>query len=120
MDEDGYIWFLGRKDDIINTFGYRVSPHEIERVLKTHPAIADCVALGEELGNDKVLVSACIILHPDSKLSEQELLDFGSSNLAKYKAPKIVHFYDDFPRTKNGKVLRKQMIAELQEKRSQS
>lgn len=120
MDEEGYIWFLGRKDDIINTFGYRVSPHEIERVLKTHPAIADCVALGEELGKDKVLVSACVILHPNRELSEQDLLDFGSSNLAKYKAPKIVHFYDDFPRTKNGKVLRKQMIAELQEKRSQS
>lgn len=120
MDEQGYIWFLGRKDDIINTFGYRVSPHEIERVLKTHPAIADCVALGEELGKDKILVSACVILHPDSELSEQELLEFGSNNLAKYKAPKIVHFYKDFPRTKNGKVLRKQMIAELQDKRSQS
>ena len=120
MDVDGYIWFLGRKDDIINTFGYRVSPHEIERVLKNHPAIADCVALGEEVGKDKVLVSACIILHPDSPLSEQELLEFGFDNLAKYKAPKIVHFYQDFPRTKNGKVLRKQMIAGLQEKRSQS
>lgn len=119
MDDDGYIWFLGRKDDIINTFGYRVSPHEIERVLKTHPAIADCVALGEELGKDKVLVSACVILHPGSKLSEQQLLEFGGNNLAKYKAPKIAHFYDDFPRTKNGKVLRKQMLAELQEKRSQ-
>ncbi len=120
MDEDGYIWFLGRKDDMINTFGYRVSPHEIERVLKTHPAIADCVALGEEWGKDKVLVSACVILHQDNELGEQELLDFGSNNLAKYKAPKIIHFYNDFPRTKNGKVLRKQMIAELQEKRSQS
>jgi acetyl-CoA synthetase len=119
-DEDGYIWFLGRKDDIINTFGYRVSPHEIERVLKTHPAIADCVALGEELGPDKVLVSACVILHKDSHLTEQQLLDFGNQNLAKYKAPKLVHFYQDFPRTKNGKVLRKQMLAELQSKRSQS
>jgi acetyl-CoA synthetase len=119
-DEDGYIWFLGRKDDIINTFGYRVSPHEIERVLKTHPAIADCVALGEELGPDKVLVSACVILHKNTELSEQQLLEFGSANLAKYKAPKLAHFYQDFPRTKNGKVLRKQMLAELQSKRSQS
>ncbi len=118
-DEDGYIWFLGRKDDIINTFGYRVSPHEIERVLKTHPAIADCVALGEELAPDKVLVSACVILHQGNSLSEQELLDFGNANLAKYKAPKLVHFYDDFPRTKNGKVLRKQMLADLKIKRSQ-
>lgn len=117
-DEQGYIWFLGRKDDIINTFGYRVSPHEIERVLKTHPDIADCVALGEELGPDKILVSACIILHKESQLDEEEVLKFGNDKLAKYKAPKIVHFYDDFPRTKNGKVLRKQMIKDLESKRN--
>jgi acetyl-CoA synthetase len=117
-DEQGYIWFLGRKDDIINTFGYRVSPHEIERVLKTHPNIADCVALGEELGPEKVLVSACVILHKGSELTEETLLAFGNEKLAKYKAPKIVHFYEEFPRTKNGKVLRKQMIKELESKRN--
>ncbi|MCW8877770.1 MAG: acyl-CoA synthetase [Kangiellaceae bacterium] len=117
QDEQGYIWFLGRKDDIINTFGYRVSPHEIERVIKTHEAIADCVALGEEIGKDKTLVSICVILTPDNQVSEQELLDFGTANLAKYKAPKIVHIYEDFPRTKNGKVLRKQLLKELQQKR---
>ena len=116
VDEDGYIWFLGRKDDIINTFGYRVSPHEIERVIKTHPDIADCVALGEEVGKDKVLVSICVILTENSQANEQTFLSFGKENLAKYKAPKIVHIYKDFPRTKNGKVLRKQMIAELQSK----
>ncbi|WNC68770.1 acyl-CoA synthetase [Thalassotalea nanhaiensis] len=119
VDEDGYIWFVGRKDDIINTFGYRVSPHEIERVIKTHPEVADCVALGEELGKDKVLVSACIILAPGATASEEDILSFGNSHLAKYKAPKIVHFYDDFPRTKNGKVLRKQMLAELAEQNKQ-
>lgn len=117
-DEQGYIWFLGRKDDIINTFGYRVSPHEIERVIKTHPDVADCVALGEELGTDKILVSACIILHPNSKTTEQQILEFGNNHLAKYKAPKLIHFYNDFPRTKNGKVLRKQMLKELAESRN--
>ncbi|WP_068547437.1 acyl-CoA synthetase [Thalassotalea crassostreae] len=115
-DSDGYIWFVGRKDDIINTFGYRVSPHEIERVLKTHPDVADCVALGEELGKDKVLVSACIILTENSTMTEQQMLEFGNKHLAKYKAPKIVHFYHQFPRTKNGKVLRKEMLKQLNEK----
>ncbi|WNC72119.1 acyl-CoA synthetase [Thalassotalea psychrophila] len=119
VDEDGYIWFVGRKDDIINTFGYRVSPHEIERVIKTHPDVADCVALGEELGKDKILVSACIILAPGATTTKEDILNFGNSHLAKYKAPKIVHFYDDFPRTKNGKVLRKQMLAELAEQNKQ-
>lgn len=115
-DEDGYIWFVGRKDDIINTFGYRVSPHEIERVIKTHPDVADCVALGEASGKDKILVSVCIILNPDATTSDQDILEFGNNNLARYKAPKLVHFYQDFPRTKNGKVLRKKMLAELADK----
>lgn len=118
-DQQGYIWFLGRKDDIINTFGYRVSPHEIERIIKTHPLVADCVALGEEITKDKTLVSICVIPTANATIDEQELLDFGSKNLAKYKAPKIVHVYTDFPRTKNGKVLRKQLVAELRQKRTQ-
>ncbi|WP_196141165.1 acyl-CoA synthetase [Aliikangiella sp. G2MR2-5] len=119
MDAEGYIWFLGRKDDIINTFGYRVSPHEIERVIKTHPKVADCVALGEDIAKDKTLVSICVIPVKDSELTESELLEFGSQQLAKYKAPKIAHLYDDFPRTKNGKVLRKQMLQQLAEIRAQ-
>ncbi|MEE4244599.1 MAG: aldolase/citrate lyase family protein [Kangiellaceae bacterium] len=113
MDEDGYIWFIGRKDDIINTFGYRVSPYEVERVIKTHPAVADCVALGEDVGPDKTIVSLCVIANPGSKLEEDELLKFGATHLAKYKAPKTVRIMDDFPRTKNGKVLRKELLAQL-------
>ncbi len=46
IDDDGYVWFLGRRDDLINTFGYRVSPHEVERVLKSHPDVADAAAVG--------------------------------------------------------------------------
>ncbi|MGX5202647.1 acyl-CoA synthetase [Aliikangiella sp. IMCC44632] len=114
-DENGYIWFLGRKDDIINTFGYRVSPHEIERVVKTHPEVADCVALGETIEKDKVLVSVCIIPETDSSLNEETVLNFAAQHLAKYKTPKRAHFFTDFPRTKNGKVLRKQLIKHLAE-----
>ncbi|MEM9103652.1 MAG: class I adenylate-forming enzyme family protein [Pseudomonadota bacterium] len=109
-DQEGYIWFLGRKDDIINTFGYRVSPHEIERVMKTHDAVADCVALGEEIGQDKVIVALCVIKHTNANVTEEALLAFGDQQLAKYKTPKRIHFMDDFPRTKNGKVLRKQLL----------
>jgi len=114
-DEDGYIWFLGRKDDIINTFGYRVSPHEVERVMKTHPEVADCVALGQEIGKDKTLVAACVILQPGASCNEEQLLQFGEEHLAGYKRPKIVHIMDDFPRTKNGKVLRKQLKQQIQQ-----
>ncbi len=112
-DAQGYIWFLGRKDDIINTFGYRVSPHEIERVMKTHPAVADCVAIGEEVGKDKTLVSLCVILLEGKNASEEALIEFGSNNLARYKAPKLVHIMQQFPRTKNGKVIRKTLVKEF-------
>ncbi|QDP02635.1 acyl-CoA synthetase [Thalassotalea sp. PS06] len=119
QDEDGYIWFIGRKDDIINTFGYRVSPHEIERVIKTHPQVADCVALGDTIAKDKTIVSICVIPAGSDNIDEASLLDFGNEHLARYKAPKQVHFYQDFPRTKNGKVLRKQLLADLSNKREQ-
>ena len=106
-DDDGYIWFLGRKDDIIKSFGYRVSPYEIERVYKSHPAVADCAAVGEELEKDKLLVVTYVILQPDASVTADELLAFGKQHLAAYKTPKTVYLTKDFPRTKNGKILRK-------------
>jgi acyl-coenzyme A synthetase/AMP-(fatty) acid ligase len=107
MDEDGYIWFLGRKDDIIKSFGFRVSPYEVERVLKSHPAVADCASVAETIEKDKVLVVAYIVLQPDTQVSADELLAFGKQHLAAYKAPKVIYLTDQFPRTKNGKVLRR-------------
>lgn len=106
-DADGYIWFLGRKDDIIKSFGYRVSPYEIERVYKSHPAVADCAAVGEELEKDKLLVVTYVILQPNAEVTADELLSFGKQHLAAYKSPKTVYLTHDFPRTKNGKILRK-------------
>lgn len=108
-DQDGYIWFLGRKDDIIKSFGYRVSPYEIERVLKSHSAVADCASVGEEIEKDKVLVVAYAIMHPGSTTTADELLAFGREHLAAYKAPKTIYISKDFPRTKNGKILRREV-----------
>ena len=113
-DKDGYIWFLGRKDDIINTFGFRVSPHEIERVIKTHKDVADCVAIGLDVAADKTIVAIAIL--SDKKLSKEDelnILEFGQKNLAKYKAPKQIYIVDDYPKTKNGKVLRKELIKNI-------
>ncbi len=112
-DEDGYIWFLGRKDDIIKSFGYRVSPYEIERVYKGHPDVADCAAIGEELEKDKVLVACYAILKPNAQTTPNDLIDFGKQHLAAYKVPKVVYFAEDFPRTKNGKILRKNITPEI-------
>lgn len=114
-DEDGYIWFLGRKDDIIQTFGYRVSPHEIERVYKEHPAVLDCVALGEEISPNKILPVLIVITEKNTSSTEEELLEYGRRNLAEYKRPKRIYFVQDFPRTKNGKVLRSELKKMLEQ-----
>jgi len=118
-DEDGYIWFLGRKDDIINTFGYRVSPHEIERVLKTHALVADCVAFGLDVGAGKTIVAIAILAHDEiSAEQETEILAYGQDNLARYKCPKQIYVVDEYPKTKNGKVLRKELVKNIQAQES--
>ena len=117
-DDDGYIWFLGRKDDIIKSFGYRVSPYEIERVFKSHPAIADCAAIGEAVEKDKNLVVAYVVLHNNMKVTPDELVAYGKKHLAAYKAPKVVYLTQDFPRTKNGKILRREVSPDIASSRS--
>ena len=117
-DADGYIWFLGRKDDIIKSFGYRVSPYEIERVLKSHPAVADCACVGEEAGRDKLLVVAYVIPHAGAAVTPDELAAFGREHLAAYKAPKVVYLAKDFPRTRNGKILRREISPAIAVSRS--
>ena len=107
QDADGYLWFLGRRDDLINSFGYRVSPHEIERVLKEHPEVSDAAAVGEEVGPEKIVVVAYVIPRPGSGVAADVLLAYGRQHLAAYKAPRIVYLVDEFPRTRNGKIQRR-------------
>ena len=118
-DEDGYLWFLGRKDDIIKSFGYRVSPYEVERVLKNHPAVADCACVAEDVGADKRLVVAYVIPAEGSTASLEELLQYGRAHLAAYKAPKVVYLAREFPRTRNGKILRREITPGIATARSE-
>jgi acetyl-CoA synthetase len=106
-DADGYLWFLGRKDDLINTFGYRVSPFEVERVLKGHPDVAEVAAVGEDVGPGKTVVAAYVIPRAPGAITADAVLAYARDHLAAYKAPRVVHLVDDFPRTRNGKVLRR-------------
>ena len=113
VDADGYWWFLGRKDDIIKSFGYRVSPYEVERVMKAHAAVADCACIGETVGKDKLIVVAYVILQPNQSATAEELLRWSHTQLAAYKAPKRIYLARDFPRTKNGKILRRDIAPQL-------
>jgi acyl-coenzyme A synthetase/AMP-(fatty) acid ligase len=117
-DADGYLWFLGRRDDLVNTFGYRVSPHEVERVLREHDDVADAAAVGEEVGADKIVVAAYVVPRPGSGLTPDLVHAYARQRLAAYKAPRIVYVVDDLPRTRNGKVLRRALRPELARARS--
>lgn len=117
-DDDGYMWFLGRKDDLIKSFGYRVSPLEVDRVLKEHPDVADAASVGEAAGNDKLLVVAYVILKPGSNLGADDLVAYGRQHLASYKAPKVVYLVDELPRTRNGKILRRALTPSAAHARS--
>lgn len=109
FDADGYLWFLGRRDDLINTFGYRVSPYEVERVIKDHPDVADCAAVAAEPEPTKVVVAVYIVPRPDSRLTAAAVLGWARQHLASYKAPRLVYLVDDLPRTRNGKILRREL-----------
>ncbi len=110
MDEDGYVWFLSREDDLIKSSGYRIGPEEIEDVLVTHPAVADAGVIGVP---DPVMgqrTRAYIALRPNIQGSEslkQELIEHCRGKIAIYKLPREVVFVREMPRTITGKLLRR-------------
>jgi acetyl-CoA synthetase len=108
QDEDGYLWFEGRDDDIILTAGYRVGPFEVESALVSHPAVAEAAAVAapdEERGS---VVRAIVVLRegdPSERLAG-ELQDHVKAVTAPYKYPRIVEFADELPKTPSGKIKR--------------
>jgi len=109
-DDDGYFWLVGREDDIITTFGYRVSPLEVERILGEHPVVHECAVTGINVGEDKTITTAFVVLHQgryELERLKQELLDYTHKRLAKYKCPREIIFLESLPKTVNGKIQRK-------------
>ena len=109
MDEDGYVFIVDRKKDMILTAGYNVYPAEIERVLANHPQVA-LAAVGKETDNLKgEIAKAYVVLKNDAKISEKELIDFCRQTLAAYKCPRKVKFVQDVPKTSTGKIMRREL-----------
>ena len=110
-DKDGYVWFVGRKDDIIKSSGYRISPFEVESVLQKHPAVLECAVTGVEDAKRGMAVKATIVLvaeyqSRDKKEMEVELSTFARENTAMYKCPRIFEFVTELPKTISGKIRR--------------
>lgn len=109
IDEDGYFWFEGRKDDIIISSGYTIGPFEVEDSLTKHPAVKECavVASPHELRGN--IVKAFIILQPGYEASDdlvKELQNYVKNDVAPYKYPRAIEFVEDLPKTSSGKIRR--------------
>jgi 2-aminobenzoate-CoA ligase len=116
MDEDGYVWFLSREDDLIKSSGYRIGPEEVEDALCRHPTVADCCVIGVPDQVRGQNTRAYVVLKPGTAPSEelkQELVEFCRGHLAVYKLPREVVFTDSVPRAPGpagpgtGKLLRR-------------
>jgi acyl-coenzyme A synthetase/AMP-(fatty) acid ligase len=112
MDDEGYVWYHGRNDDVMNALGYRVSPREVEAALARHPAVAE-VAVTELAVREGVKIIAAFVVPKDPDEADAgPILAFAEDQLAAYKRPREVIFATELPRTANGKVQRRR-LAEL-------
>lgn len=110
-DEDGYYWFVGRKDDVIKSSGYRIGPFEVESALMTHPGVVECAITGVPDEVRGQVVKATIVLSADYKARAGEELVKEIQNHVKrvtapYKYPRVVEFVDELPKTISGKIRR--------------
>jgi acyl-coenzyme A synthetase/AMP-(fatty) acid ligase len=111
-DEDGYLWFEGRTDDVIISAGYRIGPFEVESALVSHPAVAEAAAVAAPDEVRGQVVRAVVVLRADREPADElarELQDHVKELTAPYKYPRIVEFADALPKTQSGKIKRRQL-----------
>lgn len=111
MDRDGYFTIVDRKKDMIDVSGYKVWPREVEERLFEHPAIQEAAVVGIPDARSGEAVKAFVVLKKESegKVTAEEIFDFCKQKIASYKAPKIVEFRKELPKTPVGKVLRREL-----------
>ncbi len=111
-DEDGYLFFVGRTDDIIKSSGYRIGPFEIESVLMEHPAVTECAVTGVPDPTRGQVVKATIVLtkgyEPSDEL-KKEIQTYVKNATAPYKYPRVIDFVGELPKTISGKIRRTEL-----------
>ena len=112
MDEDGYVFIVDRKKDMIISAGYNVYPREIDEVLYEHPKVLDAVAVGIPDPYRGEIIKAFIVPRPGESITEEEIIQFSRARLAAYKIPRCIEFRESLPKTLVGKVLRKELREE--------
>ncbi|MGW0608083.1 AMP-binding protein [Streptomyces sp. NPDC002640] len=111
MDEQGWLYVVDRKKDMINASGFKVWPREVEDVLYTHPAVREAAVVGVPDGYRGETVKAYISLRPGAEATGEELAAYCKERLAAYKYPRLVEILPDLPKTATGKILRRELRA---------
>ncbi len=115
IDQDGYYWFIGRDDDVINTGGHLVGPFEIESALLEHPAVAESAAVASPDAVNMEVVKAFVNLKPGHEPSpdmELEIMNFIRKKLSPLAMPQKIEFIDQLPKTRSGKIIRRVLRAQ--------
>ena len=114
IDEDGYVYLVGRKDDIIIRGGENIAPAEIEAVLHAHPAVDEAAIIGVPDVDWGQKIVAFVALKPDQTATADEVSDFCKERLASFKKPGEINFLDELPKNPLGKVLKKELKAQYE------
>ncbi len=109
LDEEGYMYVVERKNDMIISGGVNVYPREIEEVLYRHPAVSEASVIGLPDEHWGEVVKAVIVLNEGAQASEAEIIEFCGKNLAGFKKPKSVDFWKELPKSPQGKILKKEI-----------
>jgi acetyl-CoA synthetase len=113
-DDDGYLWFVGRADDVIKSAGHLIGPFEVESALMEHPAVAEAGVYGVPDPVAGAVIHATVALRPGHEPGDdlaRELIAFSRRRLGPAVAPRAIRFGDDIPKTKSGKILRRLLRA---------
>lgn len=107
MDEEGYLYIVGRLKDTIISGGENIYPRELEEILFTHPKIQEAAVIGVPNSKWGETVKAVVVLNPGQKATEEEIILYCKQKIAPYKAPKLVDFVSELPKTASGKIDKK-------------
>jgi len=119
LDEDGYMFIVDRKKDVIKPSGFQVWPRDVEEVIAAHPAVAEVGVAGIPDAYQGEAVKAWIVLHEGQQVSAEEIQAYCKEKLTGYKVPKYIEFRTSLPKSMVGKVLRRELVREDGEKQAQ-
>ena len=111
LDEDGYMFIVDRKKDVIKPSGFQVWPREVEEVIATHPAVAEVSVAGIPDVHQGEAVKAWVVLRAGQTVSEEELREYCRQKLTGYKVPRSIQFLESIPKSLIGKTLRRELVA---------